>query len=128
MGSHIPLLPSGGSPSYQGLVGRIDPSCFASGVRRPERVLDLPVQLMEVDVGQQWADDPTLRGPAEGVMVLPVLPIPRFEQVREQPEESVIVDISSDGRQEDRMVDVVEAALDVSLDEPDRPFPRPLDL
>jgi hypothetical protein len=61
-------------------------------------------------------------------MVLPVLHVPRFEQVRQQPKEPVIVDIPSDGRQEDRMVDVVEAALDVSLDEPDRPFPRPLDL
>jgi hypothetical protein len=128
MGFHIPLLPSGGRPSYQGLVGWIDPSRFASGVRRPERVLDVPVQLMEVDVGQQWTDDPPLRRPAEGVIVLSVLHVPRFEQVRQQPKEPVIVDIPSDGRQEDRMVDVVEAALDVSLDEPDRPFPRPLDL
>jgi hypothetical protein len=40
----------------------------------------------------------------------------------------MIADIPSDDRQKDHVVDIVETALDIALDEPDRAFPCPLDL
>src|SRR5262249_37662975 len=96
-------------------------------VGRDERVFDEPIQLIEVDVGQQRTDDPALRRPTLGLVPLPVFHIPRAEQPSEEAKHSVIVEISPDDVEQHIVVDVVEAAFDVPLDEPDGPCPFAVD-
>src|SRR5262245_41099167 len=100
---------------------------FSPRIRRDQRVLDEPVQVVQVDVGQEWADDPTLWRATDGVVVAPVLHVPRLEQALDQPHKPAVVDVSPDDLQQDRVVDVVETPLDIALDEPDRALPRLLD-
>src|SRR5262249_13191894 len=64
---------------------RVVRPAFALRVRRDQRALGEPVQFVQVDVGQQRADDTPLRRAAEGVMVAPVLHVPRLEQALDQP-------------------------------------------
>jgi site-specific DNA recombinase len=73
-------------------------------------------------------DDPTLRCPAEGGVVVPLFEVSRLEQVPHQVQEAVIVDLLAEDRQQSRMIDVVEASFDITLDEPDRPSPGDEDL
>ena len=56
-------------------------------------------------------------------MMPPVLQVPRLKQALDQRYESAVVNVSPDDVQQDRVVDVVEASLDVALDEPDRTLP-----
>ena len=54
-----------------------------------------------------------MRGP-----VAPVLTIPCLEQIFDESQKAVIVDLLTENRQQDIMVDVVETSLDISFDEP----------
>src|SRR5262249_60118429 len=119
-------------PPVPAMTPRLSPLAFVSGVRPPvgpagvfrdERPFDELVQPIEVDVGKDGADNPALRRAAEGGVPLPVLHVSGLEQSVNQPEEAVIVDLLAEDRQQDVSVDVVEAPLDVALDEPLRTGP-----
>src|SRR5262249_1371894 len=64
------------------------------------------------------AENAPLWGSTLGGMVLPLLQIACFEQVLYQSQKAVIGDTLAQDRQQARMVNVVEAAFDVSLDKP----------
>jgi len=74
------------------------------------------------------AHDPALRRAAMGGAIAPVLQVSRLEEFVDQPDEPFVVDLLAEGRQQDRVVDVVEEPLDISLDEPFGPDPGLTDL
>src|SRR5208282_2579145 len=88
------------------------------------RIFDEPVQVVQVDVGQQRADNTSLRCTAGGFMIPPVFHVSSPEQAVDQRDQSAIVNVSPDDLQQDRVIDVVETAFDVTLDEPNRSAPR----
>src|SRR5882762_4260843 len=71
---------------------------------------------------------PPLRGPAQGGVEHPVLQVPGLEQPLHQPQEAAVEDLLAQDRQQDRVVETVEACGDVPLDEPGRACPPSLDL
>ena len=81
------------------------------------------VESVQVDVGEQGADDPALRRAAQRGLVVPLLEVSGLEHVLDEPEEAVVVDLLAEDRQQDRVVDVVKASFDVTLDEPLRALP-----
>ena len=42
-------------------------------------VLDVGIQFIHVDVGEEWTDDTTLRCPAEGRFIFPLINDARFQ-------------------------------------------------
>jgi hypothetical protein len=68
-----------------------------------------------------------LRNPAERVTVFPVLQVPGFEHVTDQPEKPLIVDFLRQDPGHYLMVQRSEAVGDVTLDEPRGPFPEVAD-
>src|SRR5262245_53969103 len=84
-------------------------SSGAPGVRGQELPLDEPVQLVQVDVGQEGREDAALRRAAERRPVPPVLQIAGLKQPPDQPQEAVVVDLLAEYPQQDLVVDVVEA-------------------
>ncbi|HMB08017.1 MAG TPA: recombinase family protein, partial [Isosphaeraceae bacterium] len=69
-----------------------------------------------------WGRDHTaLRDSAVGGVEPPVLKVSRFEEVTDETQETVIVDFRPENPQDDRVIDLVEARADISLDEPFRP-------
>ena len=100
---------------------------FSSGIFWKERLLDPLVQSVQVDVGEQGANDATLGRAAQGGVIVPLGQITCLEQVGYQPQEAVIGDLLLEDRQQHRMVDVVETSLDVPFDEPPHPAPGALD-
>jgi hypothetical protein len=63
-----------------------------TGVFGEQRSLYQLVQLIQVDLSQDGADDPALRGPAQREASIPVLDLSGREQAVQQPVEAVIVD------------------------------------
>ena len=72
-------------------------------------------------------DNPSLRCSAEGTIIFPFFQISCLQETFDQVQESAIVDRFSEYRQQDPVVDVVEASFDVSLDEPFRTCPYVMD-
>jgi site-specific DNA recombinase len=71
------------------------------------------------DYPLRWGrDDAALRASAERVVVFPVLQVPGFEHVADQPEKPLIVDVLRQDPGHYRMVQGPEAVGDVTLDEP----------
>jgi site-specific DNA recombinase len=68
-------------------------------------------------------DDPALRRAAEGGVVGPLFEVSGLQQVLDQDQEASIFKFLAEDRHQDRVVDVVEAPLDVALDEPFRADP-----
>src|SRR5262245_55878377 len=85
--------------------------------------LDELIQLVEVDVGKDWANHTALRRSAQRRVVLPIFQVTCAEQVGEQPQEALIVEFLVQDRQQHRVIDAVEALRYVSLDEPLDPSP-----
>src|SRR3954453_2938214 len=85
--------------------------------------LDELIQLVEVDVGEDWADHAALRGTAQRRVIFPILQVTCIEQVGEQPQEALIVEFLVRDRQQHRVVDAVETLRYVPLDEPLNPSP-----
>jgi len=86
------------------------------------------VESVEVDIGEQGADDPALRRAAQRGLESPILAISGLEHVLDQAKEAVVADLLAEDRQQDPVVDVVEAPFDISLDEPLRALPGPGDV
>ena len=61
-------------------------------------------------------------------MVTPLLQISRLEQIGDQPQKALIVETLAEDRQQDWMVQAVEAPRDIARDEPFHPFPAIGDL
>src|SRR3954451_20891397 len=80
--------------------------------------LDELIQLVEVDVGKDWANHTALWRSAQRRVIFPILQITCIEQVGEQPQEALIAEFLVQDRQQHRMVDAVEALRYVSLDKP----------
>ena len=74
------------------------------------------------------AHDAALKHTAERRMVTPLLQISRLEQIGDQPQKALIVETLAEDRQQDWMVQAVEAARDIARDEPFHPFPVIADL
>jgi hypothetical protein len=64
-----------------------------------------------------------LRNPAQRVTVFPVLQVPGFEHVTDQPEKPLIVDRLRQDLQQDLVIQRPETVGDVSLDKPRGPDP-----
>ena len=93
-------------------------------VRGEERRLDELVQPVEVDVRQEGLTTPPLRRAAQRRVEPPVLQISGLEQVLDQPQEAVVVDLLAQDRQQDLMVQTVEAcAMSPSMNQA-RALPR----
>jgi site-specific DNA recombinase len=69
-----------------------------------------------------------LRAAAERRVILPVLQVPGFEHVNDQPQKPVIVDLLRQDPDHDLMVQGPEAVGDISLDKPHGPGPAALDV
>ena len=66
-----------------------------------------PIEFMQVDVGQDRGDDPTLRRAAIGGMQRPVFDISRFQHPPDQIDEFLIVDPFPEEIEQDFFLDVV---------------------
>src|SRR3954449_1839682 len=85
--------------------------------------LDELIQLVEVDVGEDWAYHAALRGAAQRRVIFPILQVTCVEQVGEQPQEASVVEFLAQDREQHRVVDAVETLRYVTLDEPLDPSP-----
>jgi hypothetical protein len=83
-----------------------------------ECLFDELIEPVKVDIGEDRADDSTLRRAAEGGSVVPFFEVSRLEQILDQDQESVVVDLLSEDRHHDRMINIVETSFDITLDEP----------
>jgi len=59
-----------------------------------------------------------LRRAAQGIAIAPVLHVSRLEHVGYETDQTVVSDVLGQHFQQDLVVDAVEAALDIALDEP----------
>jgi hypothetical protein len=92
-GGHVVPVAAGSVPSgVESCVGRVPSPSGSTGVLRDQDLFDVLVQPVEVDVGQDRTGDASLRRAAEGPSVFPVLQVPRLQEVRDQPQEAVVVD------------------------------------
>ena len=96
---------------------------FALSVFRDERLFDVFIEFVKVDIGQNRANDSPLRCSARGGSEAPFFEISGLEQVLDQVQETVIVDFLSEYRYQDLMIDVIEKPFDISFDEPFRTVP-----
>src|SRR5579871_1724771 len=96
-------------------------------VSRKQGPFDKHVQLVQVDIRKDGADHSALRRTAQSGVIPPFFQIACFEQILYQTQEAVVGDMLAQNRQQDRMVNVVETAANISLDKPLRPGPVPLD-
>ena len=76
------------------------------------------VQLVQIDICKDWADDTALRRTAVCIVIHPVLQIPGFQELPNQPEKAFILDALCKNVNHYIMVNIVEEAFDVSLYKP----------
>src|SRR6266700_4780437 len=115
--SHLPC------PPVQFVVAWMGFTPVSFGVSRNERGFDVLVELVEVDVGKNGADDASLWRSTVGGLVLPVFQVACFEQSTNQAQEAPIVDVLRQRGKQQIMVQAVKAGGDISLDEPGGPKP-----
>jgi hypothetical protein len=108
---------------YSGLRARPAPRVHR-GISFPAGEL---VELIQVDVTEDGRCDAALRASAERAVVFPVLQVPGFEHVADQPEKPLIVDVLRQDRGHYLVVQRSEAVGDVTLDKPRGPFPEVAD-
>jgi hypothetical protein len=82
---------------------------------------------MEINVGEQWRDYSALRRTAVGSFVNPIFHVARFEHSSDEIDESFIIYPSSEERQKDLMVDIVEEPTYIHFDQPFASRPSFLD-
>src|SRR4051812_23660860 len=82
-----------GPSGHQLLVRWIGFPLGAPGVRWYERLRDILVQSVKVEIREDGADNAPLRATAQGAIVLPILQVPRLEKVLDEPQEAVVVDL-----------------------------------
>src|SRR5882724_7543987 len=105
-------------------IGAITCPVDPSRVSRNQDRFDKLVQLVQIDVGQDRRDHPTLRRAAERGVVSPVFQIPGPQHLPQQPQEPVVVDLLTEYPDHDLMVECSETIGDVTLDKPGCPPPR----
>ena len=84
------------------------------------------IQFAEIDICKDWTDPRTLGSAAIGSVVFPIFQVTCPEKFPEQFDEALVGNTPSDNADEDMMVDVVKAALDVALYKPFHACERPL--
>src|SRR5262249_41881195 len=107
---------------------RVDFPSLAAVVHGKQGPFDIPIEPVQGEVRQYGADDPSLGGATQGGVVAPLFQIAGGEEMPDEAEETLILDLFSQDRQEPLVVEGVEAARDVSLDEPGGSLPFPSDL
>jgi hypothetical protein len=101
----------------------VPPSYVSFGVLWNEGLFNEFIESVQVDIREEWADNPALRCPAQRGSVAPFFEISSLEQFLDQDQESVISDLLAEDRQQDGVVNIVETSLDITLDEPSRTRP-----
>ena len=99
------------------LVGGVSASCAVGRVPTAQ-CFHVNIQLMEINVGEDGADNAALRRAGQRVMHLPKLQVACLEKLPDQVEEASIRDLSSEYLEEFGMVDVVEEPLNIAFDDP----------
>src|SRR5512135_1844644 len=108
IGRHIPLS-FGDTPLVaQSRVLRVDPLGPTLRVVRDERLLDVLVEPVEVDVREQRAGDSALWRATERGPMFPLFEVSGLEHVLDESDEAVVEDFLADDRQQDLMIDVVK--------------------
>src|SRR6266511_3365868 len=123
-------LPSGAGVAQQPIVRIADvvQPPVSPVVDGQECRLDIPVQPVQVDVGEQRAQNSALWRTTQRLVVAPILQISGLKQSVDQAQEPAVVDLLGQDRSHDRMVQRPETVGDVAFDEPYRPAPLALDL
>jgi hypothetical protein len=62
------------------------------------------VETVQVDITEDGADHPPLGYPAEGGMEAPILEIPSLQELRNQPEEPLIMEVLLENPEHHRMI------------------------
>src|SRR5205807_2448360 len=78
---------------------------------------------IHIDIREQWTNDPTLRCTAQGGSIAPLFEVSGLEQAFNQGDETAIMDLRSEYRCKDLVIDVIKTSFDVSFDEPFRTRP-----
>src|SRR5207247_2437520 len=112
----------------QRLVVRVVLASFTAVVRWQELSTDELVQPVQIDVREDGAHDSSLRRTAQSGVILPIFEIACPEQVLNKPQKTAIVELFAEHRQQDLVVNVVEAPFDVALNEPHRTCPLSVDI
>jgi hypothetical protein len=79
-------------------VFRIALPLFASLVPGYQDVFDVVVQLVQIDIGKNWADDSALRRSAKRRSPVPFVRIPGLQNSPDQFDETAIVDLLAEDR------------------------------
>src|SRR5258708_38534036 len=99
-------------------VRQVDMTPVSACVGGNERRLNVSVQLRQVDIGQDRAEDGGLRAATISGMIPPVFQIPRPQQCFHEIQEPSVVDVLAQDRQQCRMVEAVKTLGTIALDKP----------
>ena len=100
---------------------------ISSGVCWYERHFDITVEVTQVDIRQDWANDRTLRCPAERALPGPIFQISSFEQSAYELEKPAIMDMFCERFKHNVMRQTVEARGNIAFQEPRRSCPGFID-
>jgi hypothetical protein len=102
----LPFSPQPCGFVEQCIVLRIGLASIPFGVRWDERFFDVLIQLVQVNVTQNWADYATLRGSAQCGVVLPLFEISCLKEFTDKAKKPSIVDVLCQRVEQDLMVQV----------------------
>ena len=88
----VPALPGALQPHGRPVVFRVEPAASSARILRDQLLLDEFVELVQVNVTEDWGHRAALRNSAERVMIFPFFEVPGLQHVAHQPEEPVVVD------------------------------------
>src|SRR5260370_16308943 len=112
--SPVTALPCARSSRFYPPVFWVPFTLFPSGISRDEFPLNVLIELVQVDVTEEGGQHSALRGSAEGLMIDPVVQVPGFQHVADQPEESVIMNVFREYTDKNIVVVFPETLPDIS--------------
>ena len=99
----------------KGFIGRVDFPLEAFGVLGDQRRFDVRIELIQVQIGQQWPNDRSLGNSAVRGIPTPIFQVSGFEKLPDQTNEPFIMNLLPKNGEQHGMIQSFEALRDITV-------------